>query len=113
MITIKKNTETRRPVDISEWNTEVKAYVKALNVVEQICFSDQLGQYYDKDLTDEERAEAGVTICVLALVDEEGEPLLSLEQVPELKQAAFDPIGRVIKTLLGIQEESGGPAKNG
>ncbi len=35
MITIKKNTETRRPVDISEWNTEVKAYVKALNVVEQ------------------------------------------------------------------------------
>ena len=106
---IKTREDAKTPVDISEWNDEVKAYVKSLDIMERIIFNDQLLEFHEKKNDRNIRAEAGLSICILALVGEDGEPLLTLEDMDELKKAAFEPIGRVINVILervrGAEEE--------
>lgn len=103
---IKTRNETLRPVNIKEWNDTVKAYVRSLDIMDRITFNDQLLAYHDKTLEKEERAEAGISICILCLADENGAPLLTLDDMPTLKRAAFEPIGRVINVLLEAIENT-------
>lgn len=97
---IKPRPDKKTPVNISEWNDETKAYVKSLDLMEQIIFNDQLVEFHDKEADKNARAEAGLSICIMALVDEQGAPLLSLDDMDALKAAAFEPIGRVISIIL-------------
>lgn len=106
---IKSRKESRRAVNISEWNDEVKAYIKSLDIMERISFNDLFLQYHDRDAEKVERAEAGLSICILCLVGEDGEPLFTLDDLEELKAAAFEPIARVINAVL---ESAGEPGKN-
>lgn len=103
---IKTRNETLRPVNIREWNDTVKAYVRSLDIMDRITFNDQLLAYHDKELKKEERAEAGILICILCLADENGEPLLTLDDMETLKKAAFEPIGRVINLQLRAIENT-------
>lgn len=106
---IKPREDRKTPVNISEWNDETPAFVKTLDIMEQIIFNDQLVEFHDKDADKNARAEAGISICILTLVDADGAPLLSLDDMDALKAAAFEPIGRVISTILGrvkIAEEA-------
>ena len=110
---IKTREDAKTPVDISEWNDEVKAYVKSLDIMERIVFNDQLLEFHERKNDKNIRAEAGLSICILTLVGEDGEPLLTLDDMEELKKAAFEPIGRVIGIILDrakIAEE--GEAEN-
>ncbi len=103
---IKPREENRTPVNIREWNETQKAYVKSLDIMERIVFNDQFLAYHDKTADRNDRAEAGLSICILALVDENGNPLLTLEDMEALKSAAFEPIGRVINIILASAENS-------
>ena len=111
---IKAREDAKTPVDISEWNDEVKAYVKSLDIMERIVFNDQLIEFHERKNDKNTRAEAGLSICILALVGEDGEPLLTLDDMDELKKAAFEPIGRVIGVILERvkvteEEDTGNP----
>ena len=109
---IKKITEEKTPVDISEWNSEVKAFVKPLDVYQRLIFLDQFGQFYDKSLSAEERAEAGLNACIMALVGEDGNPLLTIEQMDELKKASFDPVWRIMNILITPTNKRNDTLKN-
>lgn len=104
------SADQKTPVDIHEWDPNCKAFVKRLNSMERVIYGVQIMQYFDKDLGAEERAEAGAEICVLALIGEEGSPLLTLDDVEKIKKADFMPMNRVFE-ILGKQmmgeEESG------
>ena len=99
MLEIKKSTK-RREVNISEWNPDVKAYVRDLNGFERLTFLDQLDQFQNRDLPKVDRVEAGIAACIMALVDENGNQLLSLDQIDELKEASYNPIWRVLNLLI-------------
>ena len=104
---IKKRAETRRRIDIHEWNDTAEAYVGSLGVLDRIAFYDQLRDYSNRELSADKRAEAGITICVLTLTDREGNPLLTIEDMDAIKEAAFEPIGRVISALLESEKTEG------
>lgn len=109
---INKITAETTPVDISEWNTEVKAFVRPLDVYQRLIFMDQFQQFYDRSLPAEERAEAGLNACIMALVDEKGEPLLTIDQMDDLKKASFDPVWRVLNILVTPTKARGETLKN-
>ena len=45
---IKTRQQTLKPVNISEWNDEVKAFVRSLDIMERITFNDLFIQYHDR-----------------------------------------------------------------
>ena len=97
-------------VDVRDWDPECEAYVKHLNAVERVIYYVQVMQYADDRLDPEERAEAGIAICVMALVDRDGNPLLTLDDVETIKRASFRPIDRIfaiINRQLEREEEDG------
>lgn len=108
MIEIKTASSQKREVNITEWTDEVKAFVKDLNVFERLVFEDQLNAYVSPDKSADERAEAGIAICLLALVGENGEPLFGPEYMEPLKKASFSPVTRVIQMLAepGREDDS-------
>lgn len=99
------DTARRREVNISEWNADVKAYVRDLTGLERMTFADQLDQFLDKKLSVNERLEAALCACVMALVDEEGNALFALDQIETLKQASFSPVSRVLNLLTDVTSE--------
>lgn len=99
------DTARRREVNISEWNADVKAFVRDLTGLERMTFADQLDQFLDKKLSVGERLEAALCACVMALVDEEGNALFALDQIETLKQASFSPVSRVLNLLTDVTSE--------
>lgn len=109
---IRKISAINTPVDISEWNTEVKAFVKPLDVFQRLIFLDQVSQFYDRSLSADERAEAGLNACIMALVGEDGEPLLTIDQMDDLKKASFDPVWRIMDILVTPTKKRDATLKN-
>lgn len=99
------NGSRRREVNISEWNPDVKAFVRDLNGIDRLTFGDQLDQFQDRKLPAGERYEAALCACVMALVDGEGNPLLSLDQIETLKEASSAPTYRILNMLLDTDAE--------
>ena len=111
---IKTRQQTLKPVNISEWNDEVKAFVRSLDIMERITFNDLFIQYHARKASKVQRAEAGLSICIMCLVGEDGQPLFTLDDMETLKAAAFEPIARVINATFGEygDTEEGEETKN-
>lgn len=101
------NTE-RKPVDVSEWNDEVKAYFKPLNGFETLVFNDYFLEFYNKENVSDDRFKAGFKAALLALVDEEGAALLTEEDEEAIRAASFEPILRVFSVGLSFRDKSDG-----
>lgn len=99
------DTTRRREVNISEWNPDVKAFVRDITGLERKTFLNQLAQFYDKALSADEQYEAGLCACIMVLVDEEGVPLFSLDQIGELKAASSAPVDRTLALLCDVDAE--------
>ncbi|MBQ3453919.1 MAG: hypothetical protein IJG25_03540 [Thermoguttaceae bacterium] len=102
---LKKTTDAVAvKVDISEWTDDVEAFVKALTMREKMVFTDCLSKYIDKDTPETDRAEAILSGCVMVLVDKEGLPLFTLEDIPQLMECSFIPVNRIIQTVTDQNE---------
>lgn len=99
-IPIKPKTGSNRPVNIAEWNPDVRAFVKDLSITEEIRCRDSVSVYWDQTKTPEQRADAAISVCILALVDEAGRPILTPDQTGDLMKAATDPVIRVLAMVL-------------
>lgn len=86
-----------RPVDISEWNDDVKAFVKTFTFAEQLEFERLRRIFRDETASNEERADAEVSIAMMALVDENGAPLFTEADRAALLDSHFMPCVRIIK----------------
>lgn len=104
---IKATTKERKPVDVSEWNEDVKAYFRPLGGFEELVFNDYFIAFYNKDAATEERFEAGFNAAKMVLVDEDGAPLLDDGDREAVRAASFKPILRVFTT--GLDLETGEP----
>lgn len=96
----------RKPVDVSEWNDEVRAYFKPLNGFETLVFNDYFLEFYNKENAPDDRFKAGFKAALLALVDEEGNALLSESDEEAVRAASFLPIMRVFNAGLSLREEN-------
>lgn len=95
------NTE-RKPVDVSEWNDEIKAYFKPLGGFDTMVFVDYYFDWRDEEKSLDDRFKAGFKAALLTLVDEEGNALLTEEDEEAIRAASFDPIYRVFSIGLGF-----------
>lgn len=97
---IKQMRRERAPLDIREWNEEVKAYVRSLDSFEGLVFNDYIRDFFDKNLGHEERFAAAFSAAKLALVNEENEPLLTDDDFEAVRYASFAPLFRMISVVL-------------
>lgn len=98
---IKKKSDQLIPVDISEWtDDDVRAFIRPLNIAEQIQFRDCFRTYIDETLPDIKRAQAGAAICILVLVDEAGDQLLSDDRIDDIVKAPMVVTGRILQQLM-------------
>lgn len=105
---IKPLNQERRPVDVSEWNDEVKAYFKPLSGSETLVFNDYFLEFYNKENSTEDRFKAGFKAAVMALVGEDGAPLLDETDEEAVRAASFLPIMRVFTVGLSFRDEASG-----
>ena len=116
MITIKKpnpaSQTSRRALNISEWNDEVKAFVKDLTAFEFMVFRGEFQRYCNESKSSAERADAAVSLAVMAIVGEDGQPLFTPEQIPELKEASFKPVTRLMAMLIDPDSKDDSLVKN-
>ena len=61
------NTE-RKPVDVSEWNDEIKAFFKPLGGFDTMVFVDYYFDWRDDSKSLDDRFKAGFKAALLALV---------------------------------------------
>lgn len=97
---IKELAQSERvPIDLKEWS-DVKAYAKPLNGLEQLVFNDYFLDFNDKAKSIDERYDAGFGAALLLLVGEDNEPLLTEEDRAAVKKASATPLLRVFTTGL-------------
>ena len=97
---IKTLNQERRPLDISEWNDEVSAFIRSLNGFEQLVFNDYFLAFYDKSRSYEERLSAGFDAAKMALIMEDGAPLLVDDDAEAMKNASVVPYYRLFNVAL-------------
>lgn len=86
-----------RPVDISEWNDNLKAFVKTFTFAEQLEFERLVREFNDASKPNEERLDAAFRATVMSLVDENGAPLLNENDRGAWFAADYSPVVRIIK----------------
>ncbi|MBQ9016634.1 hypothetical protein IJ103_00100 [Candidatus Saccharibacteria bacterium] len=97
---IKQLTKGERvPVDISEWS-EVEAYARPLNGLEQLVFNDYFLDFQDRAKSIDDRFEAGFSAALMLLTDSEGTPLLTDDDRAAVKGASATPLLRVFTAGL-------------
>lgn len=84
-----------RPFDISEWNSDVKAFFKPFNGFETLAVNEEFIAYNNLKRTREERFRAAFNIAKTALVDETGAALLTDDDYEAIKGASFEPFKRL------------------
>lgn len=102
---IKPLNAERKPVDVSEWNGEVKAYFKPLSGFETLVFNDYFLEFYNRENEPDDRFKAGFKAALLALVDEDGNALLDESDEEAVRAASFLPIMRVFSVGLSLRDE--------
>lgn len=93
------------PIDVHEWNEEVKAFLRPLGGFEQLVFNDYFLEFYNKDVDNDARYNAGFNAALMTLVDADGNALLSEDDRAIVKRASFTPIFRVF--THGLKTEGG------
>ncbi len=103
---IKPLSAERKLVDVSEWNDEVTAYIKPMSGFETLVFNDYFLEFYNKENDAETRFRAGFKAALLALVGEDGAPLITEEDIDAVRAASFLPIMRILSAGLSLSESS-------
>lgn len=85
-----------RPIDISWWNPNVKAFVKTFGPMERLILCDLVREYADESAPNEKRIAAAVRATIMSLVDENGEQLLNEGDIPALLDGPAFMIDRVV-----------------
>ena len=99
-----KQFETEKtPFDISEWNDEVKAFIKPLNGFERLILNDFFLTFYDKNREPDDRFDAAFRAALLALVDENDAPLFSESDRDAVHAGSFLPFFRLFSTALNFK----------
>ena len=104
---IKPLNREPRPVDIREWNDETKAFLRPLNGFERLVFNDYFFAFYNRDNAPEVRFDAAFKAALMALVDENGAPLLVEEDRAVVEQASFAPLIRAFNIGLDLENNEG------
>ena len=89
-----------KPVDISQWNKDVKGYVRPLSGIEYLIFNDYFLTFINQDLDPEKRFEAGFKASLMALVYENGQPLLVPESRQDMWNASIFPILNIFSAVI-------------
>lgn len=103
---IKPLNQERKPIDVSEWNDSVKAFLKPLGGFETLVFNDYFLEFYNRENSADDRFKAGFKAALIALVDEDGNALLADEDEASVRAASFLPIIRVFTTALGLRNDA-------
>lgn len=99
-----KQFETEKiPFDVSEWNDEIKAFIKPLNGFERLILNDFFLTFYDKNREPDERFDAAFRAALLALVDENDAPLFSENDRDAVRAGSFLPFYRLFSTALSFK----------
>jgi hypothetical protein len=100
---IKQFETGKTPFDISEWNDEVKAFIKPLNGFERLILNDLFLTFYDKNREPDDRFDAAFRAALLALVDENDAPLFSESDRDAVRAGSFLPFWRLFSTALNFK----------
>ena len=110
---IKTFNQEPRELNITEWSDEDKAFIKPLNGFEQLVFNDYFLEFYSKEHSYEERIKAGFDAAKMALVTEDGKPLLSDEDYELIRTASLRPLFRMFsQTMQEINNKVESAKKN-
>lgn len=97
---IKQLSNVRTPLDIKEWNDEVRAYIKPLDGFERLVFNDLFVTFYNRKNEPEQRFDAGFRAALLALVDDENRPLFTEADRENVRAGSFLPFFRLFNVAL-------------
>ena len=101
---IKQFETEKTPFDISEWNEEIKAFIKPLNGFERLILNDFFLTFYDDTgRKPEERFDAAFRAALLALVDENDAPLFSESDRDAVRAGSFLPFFRLFSATLNFK----------
>lgn len=101
---IKQRKTTPRPVDVKEWNEDVRAFLKPMTGFESLAFNDYFLDFYSREKSDEERFAAAFNAAKMALVDENGAPLLVEDDRAAIRAASFLPLYRIFGAARAEEE---------
>lgn len=93
------------PINVSEWNEEIDAYMRPLGGFEQLVFNDYFLEFYNRDAEPDARFNAGFNAALMTLVDAEGNALLAEDDRELVKRASFTPIFRVFTQGLKTTDD--------
>lgn len=100
---IKTFSGEKIPLDVKEWNEEVRAFIKPMNGFERLTFNDLFLVFYNKENGPEERFDAGFRAALLVLVDDEDRPLLTESDREAVRSGSFLPLFRLFNLGLGAE----------
>ena len=100
---IKQFETGKTPFDVSEWNDEIKAFIKPLNGFERLILNDFFLTFYDKNREPDDRFDAAFRAALLALVDENDAPLFSESDRDAVRAGSFIPFYRLFSTALNFK----------
>lgn len=89
-------------VDVSEWNDDVKAFIKPIDSMEALVINDWVREFYDRGIPNEKRFEAVFQIIKTVLVGEDNELLLTDDDFESVRFASFRPLFRVLAGVLEV-----------
>jgi hypothetical protein len=97
---IKPEKNEKVEINISEWNDDVKAYLKPLNGFERLELNDFFVTFYNKENDPEERFDAGFRAALLSLVDGDDRALLAESDREAVRSGSFVPFSRLFNVVL-------------
>lgn len=97
---IKTQKNEKVEINISEWNDEIKAYIKPLNGFERLTLNDFFVTFYNKENDPEERFDAGFRAALLSLVNSDDSPLLAETDRDAVRAGSFVPFFRLFNIIL-------------
>lgn len=106
---IKPQKNDKIEIDVSEWNDEVKAYIKPLNGFERLTFNDLFISFYNKENDPDDRFDAGFRAALLTLVDESDRPLLTETDRDAVRSGSFVPFFRLFNIVLSQYGDASKP----
>ena len=106
---IKPQKNDKIEIDVSEWNDDVKAYIKPLNGFERLTFNDFFVSFYNKENDPDDRFDAGVRAALLTLVNDSDEPLLTENDRDAVRSGSFVPFFRLFNIVLSQYGDASKP----
>ena len=90
-------------VDVSRWDPDAEAYIKTFSKLERMIFHDLGRIYSNMENPPKERATAIARIAIMALVDKNGNRLLTEEDLPAVLEAERGTALRIMEINLGLE----------